>query len=132
MVIHPKNSTIEIDNKKHQNNETILCYGYEEDLDQVYDFYCARYENISFDEFLNLGISEVQRKLKSIPVDEPLYNILKSRVINPGKIKDKQERKYWLELKEINKIPNIYIPNQELDYKLSQKLGGIKSGKRFM
>lgn len=98
----------------------------------MFDFYCARYENISFNEFLNLGISEVQRKLKSIPETEPLFTILKSRVINPGKIKDKSERKYWLELKERNRIPEIYIPNQELDFKLNQKLGGVKDGKRFM
>jgi hypothetical protein len=132
MVQFPENSTIEIDNKKHSTNETILCYGYEEDLDQVYDFYCARYENISFNEFLNIGITEMQRKLKSIPENEPLFTILKSRVINPGKIKDKNERKYWVELKERNRIPDIYIPNQELDFKLNQKLGGIKDGKRFM
>lgn len=131
-MLHPVNNTVEIDHNKHKINETILCYGYEEDLDQVYDFYCARYENITFEEFLNKGISEIQRKLKSIPESEPLFTILKSRVINPGKIKDKQERKYWLELKEKNKIPDIYIPNQELDFKLNQKLGGIKDGKRFM
>ena len=74
----------------------------------------------------------MQRKLKSIPESEPLFTILKSRVINPGKIKDKSERKYWLDLKERNKIPDIYIPNQELDNRLNQKLGGIKDGKRFM
>lgn len=109
-----------------------MCYAYEEDLDQVYDFYCARYQNITYNEFLNLGITDVQRKLKSIPEAEPLYTILKSRIINVNKIKDKEERKYWIELKEKNKIPDIYLPNQELDVKLKQKLGGIKDGKRFM
>lgn len=114
------------------HSETILCYAYDKDLIHVYDFYCARYENITFKEFLDLGINEIQRKIMSIPENEPLFNILKSRVINLAKIKNKDERKRWRELKEANKIPDIYIPNQELDINLNKKLGGLNDGKRFM
>lgn len=128
MAIYPENSTIEPTLKK---NETILCYAYENDLIQVYDFYCARYENITMEEFLDKGITEIQRKLMSIPESEPLFNILKSRIIDTNKIKSKDERKYWNELKRQNKIPDIYIPSQELDMNLSKKLGGF-NGKRFM
>lgn len=132
MVLHPENNTIENTyNKIHKPNETILCYGYEKDLIQVYDFYCARYENITYEEFLNKGINEVQKKLMSIPETEPLYTIIKSRVINLAKIKDKAERKHWRELKEANKIPDIYKPNNELDQQLNIRLGGL-NGKRFM
>ena len=80
---------------------------------------------------MNKGITDIQRKLMSIPENEPLYNILKSRVINTNKIKNKEERKYWIELKEANKIPDIYIPDEELDILLNKKLGGF-NGKRFM
>lgn len=80
---------------------------------------------------MDKGISDIQRKLMSIPESEPLFNILKSRVINPAKLKNKEERKYWVELKEANKIPDIYITNKELDINLSKKLGGL-NGKRFM
>lgn len=132
MVKHPENSTLEYEDKPHKLNETILCYAYESDLIQVYDFYCARYENITYEEFLNKGINEIQRKLMSIPENEPLFNILKSRVINTAKIKNKDERKYWNELKLANKIPDIYIPSQELNINLNKKLGGMKNGKRFM
>lgn len=128
MVIYPDHSTIE--GKKYNN--TILCYAYENDLIQVYDFYCARYQNITYEEFLNKGISEVQRKLASIPENEPLFKIIKSRVINIAKIKNKDERDYWNELKKDNKIPDIYLPNQELETDLNKKLGGLKNGKRFM
>lgn len=131
MVIHPDNGTTE-EYKRHKNKGTILCYGYEEDLIQIYDFYCARYENITYKEFLDKGISDIQRKLASIPEDEPLFKIIKSRVIDLTKIKDKEERKYWSELKEAHKIPDIYIPNEELDINLSKKVGGMKNGKRFM
>ena len=132
-VIYPVKNTIENTYEKiHKHNETVMCYGYEKDLIQVYDFYCARYENITFSEFLNKGITEIQMKLMSIPEDEPLFTVIKSRVINPAKIKNKEERKHWRELKEANKIPDIYIPNQELDIKLNQKIGGLKDGKRFM
>jgi hypothetical protein len=128
----PDNSIVENTYEKiHKTNETILCYGYEKDLIQVYDFYCARYENISYKDFLDLGISEIQRKIMSIPESEPLYTIIKSRIINIAKIKDKSERKHWRELKEANKIPDIYKPSQELDINLNKKLGGI-NGKRFM
>lgn len=111
-----------------------MCYAYEKDLTQVYDFYCARYENITFEEFLNKGISDIQRKLMSIPESEPLFTIIKSRVININSIssKNKEERKHWRELKEANKIPDIFIPTPELDTNLNQKLGGINNGKRFM
>ena len=65
--------------------------------------------------------------MNSIPESEPLYKILKSRAINPGKIKDKEERKYWQELKRINEIPQIYLPIEEIDKRLhdfiSQKKG---------
>lgn len=68
-------------------------------------------------------------KLNSIPESEPLYNIVKSRVINPAKIKDKEERRYWRKQKQINKIPDIYLSNEELDLNLKEmfkKTGGIK------
>ena len=132
MVIYPDNATVENTyDKIHKPNETILCYGYEKDLIQIYDFYCARYENITYQEFLDKGINEIQKKLMSIPESEPLYTIIKSRVINIAKIKDKEERKHWRELKEANKIPDIYKPSQELDINLNNKLGGL-NGKRFM
>ncbi len=109
-----------------------MCFAYDKDLIQIYDFYCARYQNISYKEFLNLGINELMMKIESIPESEPLYTILKSRVVNLAKIKDKNERKHWRELKQINKIPDIYLRDEELDNKLNQKLGGINNGKRFI
>lgn len=133
MVKYPDDAAIENSyEKRHKINETILCYAYDKDIVQVYDFYCARYQNITYEEFLNKGITEIQMKISSIPESEPLFNILKSRIINLSKIKDKEERKYWRELKEANKIPDIYIPNQELDINLNKKLGGLNNGKKFM
>ena len=111
---------------------TPICFAYDKDLEQIYAFYCARYENISFDEFLKLGITDFMMKLNSIPETEPLYNLIKSRVINPATIKDKEERKYWRKQKQINKIPDIYLSNEELDLNLKEVMGGIKDGKRFM
>ena len=54
------------------------------------------------------------RKFSSIPENEPLYKILKSRTIDISKIKDKNEKKYWSELKRLNKIPEEYIPIDEI------------------
>lgn len=68
-------------------------------------------------------------KLNSIPETEPLYNLIKSRIINPATIKDKEERKYWRKQKQINKIPDIYLSNEELDFNVKEMLkhtGGIK------
>lgn len=94
----------------------------------MYDFYCARYENISFDMFMKLGYEEFNIKLRSIPETEPLHTIIKSRTINIGKIKDKEERKYWRELKRANAIPDIYKSNEEIDKEMKQTLksmGGL-------
>ena len=117
---------------KKRLNKMILCLPY--DLEQIYSFWCARYENISLEEFLNIRLSEFNMKINSIPESEPLHNIIKSRVINIGKIKDKEERKYWREQRKINKIPDIYLSSQELDEQLKKgirkNLGG-NNGKRF-
>lgn len=68
-------------------------------------------------------------KLNSIPESEPIFNIIKSRVIKLRTIKDKEERKYWRKQKQINKIPDIYLSNDELDMNMKEmfkKVGGIK------
>lgn len=100
--------------KSKNYNKTYFCFAYPYDLDQAYAFYCARYENISFEEFLKLGISDFTRKFSSIPESEPLFTILKSRTIDTGKIKDKEEKKYWNKLKRINQIPSEYISTREI------------------
>lgn len=94
----------------------------------MYAFYCARYQKIKYDEFLKLGIEEFRMLLSSIPKDEPLYDIIKSRTINLAKIKDKEERKYWRELKKINRIPDIYKTNYEIETEIKEQLknsGGL-------
>ena len=94
----------------------------------MYAFYCARYENIPFDDFMKLGFEEFSKKLKSIPESEPLYKIIKSRTIELTKIKDKEERKYWRELKRVNAIPDIYKSNEEIDRELKKTVknnGGL-------
>lgn len=91
-------------------------------MDEAYAFYCARYENISFEQFLNLPLTDFNRKLSSIPENEPLYTIMKSRAINLNKIKDKEERKYWEQLKRDNKIPYAYYNNNNTS---AIDLGGI-------
>lgn len=99
-----------------------ICYGYESDLEQMYAFYCARYENISYKEFLSLGIEQFNMKLNSIPKNEPLYEIIKSRTIDLSKIKNKDERKHWQELKKINRIPDIYKSNEEIEMEMKEQL----------
>lgn len=103
----------------------IICYGYPDDLNQMYAFYCARYENISYRDFLKLGYEEFSIKLNSIPKDEPLYEIIKSRTINLSKIKDKEERKYWRELKKINKIPDIYKTSDEIEKEMKEQIKNV-------
>ena len=67
---------------------------------------------------MRLGYEQFNKKLKSIPESEPLYKIIKSRTIDIRKIKDKEERKYWRELKKINAIPDIYKTNEEIEEEL--------------
>lgn len=69
-----------------------------------------------------MGFNEFSMKLNSIPEDEPLFKIIKSRIINLSQIKDKEEKKYWRELKRINAIPDIYKTSNELDIELKDKL----------
>ena len=67
-------------------------------------------------------------KLNSIPESEPLYKIIQSRTKKIAKIKDKDERKYWREQKRINKIPDIYLSNREIEESLKESMknvGGI-------
>ena len=106
--------------RKSKSNKTIFCWAYQEDLDQAYAFYCSRYQNISYEDFMNLGFFEVKKKMCSIPESEPLYKVIKSRTINLSKIKNKDERDYWRELKSINEIPQIYLPIKEIDRRLHE------------
>ena len=62
---------------------------------------------------MNLGIEEFGMKLSSIPENEPLYKIIKSRVIKISSIKDKEEKKYWRDLRKANRIPEEYLPYDE-------------------
>lgn len=130
----PPRPTLKIKNRyatqlaKHSKRS--FCFAYKEDLDQAYAFYCSRYKDITYEEFLNLGITEVTKKLSSIPKEEPLYDIIKSRTINIAKIKDKDEKRYWQEQKRINEIPQIFLSNKEIDSILknamkNNKIGGI-------
>lgn len=78
---------------------------------------------MSLEEFLKLGYEEFSIKLRSIPESEPLHTIIKSRTIDLSKIKDKEERKYWRELKRINAIPDEYKSVEELRVELRK---GVK------
>ena len=98
---------------KKKKNKTYFCFAYPRDLDEAYAFFCARYGNMTFKEFLNMGITEFSRKF-TIPETEPLYKIIKSRTINIETIKDKNEKKYWKSLKRINAIPDEYLSNEEI------------------
>lgn len=65
------------------------------------------------------------RKFASIPEDEPLFKIIKSRKIDLTKIKDKNEKKYWNELKRINRIPEEYLPVDEILSNLGGKVSKL-------
>ena len=78
---------------------------------------------------MKLGFFEFKKKLGSIPKTEPLYDIIKSRTINISKIKDKEEKKYWRELRRINQIPQIYLPNKEINSMLKD---AIKNNKKLI
>lgn len=81
---------------------------------------------MTMSEFLQLGLSDFMRKFQSIPESEPLFTILKSRTIDTSKIKDKEERKYWNQLKRINAIPSEYISTNEIMFNLSKTSKEIK------
>lgn len=109
-----------------ENNDkpqrTIICLAYPNDFNELYAFWCARYENISIEKFLNIGITEFNIKISSIPENEPLFRLIRSRTVKLSKIKNKEERKYWAELKRMNKIPQIYLSSRELDGILKQEV----------
>ena len=108
----------------------MICLPY--DMKQIYAFFCSRYGNISYSELMNMGYEEFSAKLSSIPESEPIYKIFQSRVIDISKIKDKEERKYWQELKQVNRIPDIYKTNKEINNEIrniTKHSGGIKNGK---
>lgn len=104
-----------------KNKKQVINVAY--DFNNLYAFWCGRYRDISIEEFEAIGLTEFSIKISSIPENEPLYNIIKSRTINTESIKDKDERKYWRNLKRINKIPDEYLSIEEIYGKL--KVGGL-------
>ena len=114
-------------NHPRKASKTSICLPY--DLDDIYAFWCSNYQDMTFNKFLHIRLSEFNRKMKRIPESEPLYKIIQSRVINIGKIKDKDQKKYWREQKRINRIPSEYLSNEEImnELKSSMKnIGGLK------
>ena len=126
MVILPEDN---LSRENNQHSKTYVCIPY--DKKDLWSFWCARYENISFEKFMNLGYEEFLIKISSIPESEPMYTIIKSRTIDIKKIKNKEDRKYWEEQKRNNKIPDIYLPTEELKRELREKVKerGIKNVK---
>jgi hypothetical protein len=112
-----------------KNTITYICLPY--DIKKIYSFYCARYENVKIKDFMKIGYDEFSWKLESIPENEPLYKVIKSRTIKLTQIKNKDERKYWEALKKENKIPDIYLSQKEIDLKIKETLknGGIKNAR---
>lgn len=108
-------------NLRKQSNKMVFCFAYPSDLEQAYSFYCARYKDIEYKDFLKLGITTFMMKFNSMPESEPLYTILKSRTINTSEIKDKEEKKYWNKLKRINRIPEEYFSSKDILRDLSIK-----------
>ena len=72
-------------------------------------------------------------KISSIPESEPLYTTMKSRTINIGSIKDKEEQKYWSRLKSENRIPDIYLPREYINKRVisEMKQGGFINDKKL-
>lgn len=99
----------------------LICLPY--DIQQIYAFFCRSYGDMSFDDLLTLGYENFSMKLNSIPKEEPLYEIIKSRAINLETIKDKDEKKYWRELKKANKIPDIYLSTETIRSELKNEIG---------
>lgn len=99
------------------------------DNDSIYPFFCSRYGNITYNEYLQIGYEEFNLKLGSIPEGEPLFNIIKSRTVDLAKIKNKEERRYWRDLKRVNKIPDEYLPIEEIERDLKKQVGGMKDVK---
>jgi hypothetical protein len=126
---HPAQIIKEEIEKEKRNNGIQFCFAYYRDIEQAYSFYCARYENISYNEFLDLGLDEFKMKLASIPETEPLYKTMQSRTINVASIKDKEERKYWNKMKAENRIPDIYLPKEYINKRVKTQIkegGNIK------
>lgn len=118
--------------RKKTNNIMSICLPY--DIESIYAFMCTRYGNITYKDLINMGIEEFNAKLNSIPKSEPIYDIFKSRVVDINKIKDKEERKYWQELKQVNRIPDIYKTNKEINNEIrniTRHNGGIKNGNKL-
>lgn len=77
---------------------------------------------MTYNDLLNMGYEEFSMKLSSIPNNEPLYEVIKSRVIKLSEIKDKEERRYWRNLKRVNAIPDIYKSNEDIYKELASKV----------
>jgi len=98
----------------------VICLPY--DMDKIYPFMCSRYGNMTYNELLEMGYEEFSMKLSSIPNNEPLYEVIKSRVIKLSEIKDKEERRYWRNLKKVNAIPDIYKSNKDIYKELASQV----------
>ena len=83
------------------------------------DIYCGLvFENQSDFFFQQIGFEICEL----YEIQDGLYNFR----IDLSQIKDKEERKYWRELKKINEIPDIYKPLEELDKNMQKNFKNVR------
>ena len=82
-------------------NEKIL--DYEEDADYIYSAFLSQY-NIDLNDIEDLHWWKFKSLLNGLKEDNKIVEIMKYRSIDLSKIKDKEQRKFYKEMKDLYKL----------------------------
>lgn len=101
------------DNKSNNNSSNERLYDYDYDDDYIYSAFLDQY-NIDLQKIKYLHWWEFKAMFKSLNENHKISEIMKYRGINLKDIKDDEEKKFYKKMKEVYKLPNKNINNDEL------------------
>ncbi|CAM3017706.1 bacteriophage Gp15 family protein [Hathewaya histolytica] len=102
----------EIKSKNKGAGKTIQVYSYEYDDDYIYSAFLDQY-GVDLQDMEYLHWWKFKAMFKSLKEDNELVKIMGYRVIDLGKIKDKEQKNYYKKMKELYKIPTNISKNEK-------------------
>ena len=99
-------------NKKNNNNKQVQIYSYEFDAEYIYSAFLKEY-NIDLTEIEYLHWWKFRALFEGLSKETKIVEIMGYRATDLGTIKDKKEKKFYREMKELYRLPDMRTQQQK-------------------
>lgn len=105
---------IELSKGKDKGKSDIQIYSFEHDDDYIYAAFMDQYR-IDLQDIEDLHWWKFKAMFKSLKEDNEIVKIMGYRSVDLSKIKDKEEKAYYRNMKELHKIPVSQSEREKID-----------------